>query len=108
MGNNRKDVGDTTFRKIKGKEDSPPYRLFVTYDLEGPTYDTVGLDAERDQFEVFFEDGCAVIDTKSLQYVALSPEDLRIVADLTEEAEAHFEEWLEGEMGIEPWYYGSR
>ncbi|QEW19405.1 hypothetical protein LA6_001593 [Marinibacterium anthonyi] len=75
------------------------FGLYVTYTEEGPIYDAVGIDSERDEFAIGFDDGCARLITDRLDCLALSPEDLRAIAALIEEAEGHFQIWRESPMG---------
>ena len=46
-----------------------------------------------------FDDVCASINTLKLKYLMLLPEQLRLLADLAEEAEEHFETWTSSTMG---------
>lgn len=89
------------FHSIKKKAGSEAYGLYVTYTMEGPIYDAVCLDAELDEFEVEFDDGCARILTSDLNNLMLMPENLLALADMVEQSEQHHEEWLAGPMGID-------
>ncbi|UMA63584.1 hypothetical protein LVO79_11095 [Roseivivax marinus] len=92
-------INDPGFNIITNKKGSKAYHLYVTYTDDGPRYDAVCVDAEQDEFEIDFEDGCASLNTVKLTYLMLRPEQLHAIADLVEEAEAHFEEWSESDMG---------
>lgn len=92
---------DEGFNTITHKRGSNAYTLYVTYTEDGPMYDAVGIDAEHDEFEVDFDDGCASIQTVKLKYLMLRPEKLHTLADLIEKAEEHFQVWSDSRMGQE-------
>jgi hypothetical protein len=49
-------------------------------------------DAEGDLIEVsFLGDGCATIDTKKLEYIALTRENLNSIINLLKKAEEYFD-----------------
>ena len=78
------------FITVTHKRGSKAYTLYVTYIHGGPMYDAVCIDAEHDEFEIDFDDGCASIHTAKLEYLMLRPEQLCTLADLIEEAEEYF------------------
>lgn len=92
---------DEGFITVTHKRGSKAYTLYVTYTQDGPMYDAVGIDAEHDEFEIDFDDGCASIDTAKFKYLMLRPEHLCTLADLVEEAEEHFRAWSDSRMGQE-------
>ncbi|SFD98954.1 hypothetical protein [Salipiger profundus] len=82
-------------RSFKVKPGSIPYKLYVTLTLEGPSYDAVGIDAERDEFAIQFDDGCIRLELASLSWLMLKPEHLLALDELLEQAETAWEEWSE-------------
>lgn len=81
------------YRSITYMPGSLPYQLYVTLTEEGPIYDAVGLDAERDEFAVTFSDGCVEIDTVKLNWLILTTEHLILLEQLAEQAERAWEIW---------------
>jgi hypothetical protein len=57
------------------------------------TFGTANIsDAEGDLIEVsFLRDGCATIDTKKLDYIVLTKENLNSIKKLLKEAEEYFD-----------------
>lgn len=87
--------GSNTVAQKKGCD---AYTLYVTYTEDGPMHDAVCIDAEHDEFEVDFDDGCASIHTAKFKYLMLRPEQLRRLANLIEKAEKNFQVWSDSRM----------
>lgn len=81
------------FITVSHRKGSIAYRLYATLTTEGPSYDSLGVDSEGDEFEVTFDDGCVTIETKEISWLTLNTEHLLALASLSEAAETAFEAW---------------
>ena len=66
---------------------------------DGPFYYSMGVDEERDEFEIEFDEGCAKLLTHNRNYLMLSDEHLEKLVTLNKFAEAEYLEWAASDMG---------